>query len=104
MISALKQEPDWLLEFRLDAFRKWQKMEMPRWGHLDMPEIDFQDVVVRRHIEQAKAQAQTQAQRSFEQAQRRFDAVRRRWPWHASSAASERDTVQDVVWRDLPPR
>ena len=40
----------------------------------------------------------------FEQAQRRFDAVRRRWPWHASSAASERDTVQDVVWRDLPPR
>ena len=44
-ISALKQEPDWLLEFRLDAFRKWQKMEMPEWGHLDMPEIDFQDII-----------------------------------------------------------
>ena len=44
-ISALKQEPDWLLEFRLDAFRKWQKMEMPHWGHLDMPEIDFQDII-----------------------------------------------------------
>ena len=58
----------------------------------------------RPRFEQAKAQAQTPAQRSFEQAQRRFDAVRRRWPWHASSAASERDTVQDVVWRDLPPR
>ena len=42
-ISTLKDEPDWLLEFRLDAFRKWQKMEMPRWGHLELPEIDFQD-------------------------------------------------------------
>ncbi len=45
MISSLKGEPDWLLEFRLDAFRKWQKMEMPRWGHLDLPEIDFQDII-----------------------------------------------------------
>ena len=45
MISALKGEPDWLLEFRLDAFRKWQKMEMPRWGHLELPEIDFQDII-----------------------------------------------------------
>jgi len=44
-ISSLKQEPEWLLEFRLDAFRKWQKMEMPEWGHLDMPEIDFQDII-----------------------------------------------------------
>jgi len=44
-ISALKQEPDWLLEFRLDAFRKWQKMPMPQWGHLDMPPIDFQDII-----------------------------------------------------------
>ena len=44
-ISTLKDEPDWLLEFRLDAFRKWQKMEMPRWGHLELPEIDFQDII-----------------------------------------------------------
>ena len=33
-ISAIKQEPDWLLEFRLDAFRRWQKMPEPHWGHL----------------------------------------------------------------------
>jgi len=45
MISARKEEPEWLLEFRLDAFRKWQKMEMPHWAHLDMPEIDFQDII-----------------------------------------------------------
>ncbi len=44
-ISSLKEEPDWLLEFRLDAFRKWQQMEMPQWAHLDMPEIDFQDII-----------------------------------------------------------
>ena len=45
LISARKEEPEWLLEFRLDAFRKWQKMQMPRWGHLDLPEIDFQDII-----------------------------------------------------------
>lgn len=44
-ISRLKEEPEWMLEFRLDAFRKWQKMEMPEWGHLDMPKIDFQDII-----------------------------------------------------------
>ena len=44
-ISRLKEEPEWLLEFRLDAFRKWQKMVMPEWGHLDMPVIDFQDII-----------------------------------------------------------
>ena len=45
MISARKEEPDWLLEFRLDALRKWQAMPMPDWAHLDMPEIDFQDII-----------------------------------------------------------
>lgn len=44
-ISALKEEPEWLLEFRLDAFRKWQAMEQPEWGHLDLPEIDYQDII-----------------------------------------------------------
>ena len=45
MISQRKDEPQWLLDFRLDAFRKWQKMEMPEWGHLDMPHIDYQDII-----------------------------------------------------------
>lgn len=44
-ISSLKQEPEWLLEFRLKAFRKWQTMKMPTWGHLNIPEIDFQDII-----------------------------------------------------------
>ena len=45
LISAKKEEPGWLLEFRLDAFRRWQKMKMPTWAHLDIPEIDFQDII-----------------------------------------------------------
>ena len=45
MISAKKGEPEWLLEFRLGAFRKWQKMKMPLWGHLKLPRIDFQDII-----------------------------------------------------------
>ena len=45
LISRKKEEPEWLLEFRLDAFRKWQKMEMPTWAQLDMPTIDFQDII-----------------------------------------------------------
>lgn len=45
MISKRKDEPQWLLDFRLDAFRKWQKMEMPEWGHLDMPYIDYQNII-----------------------------------------------------------
>ena len=45
LISSKKQEPEWLLEFRHDAFRRWQKMAPPTWGHLDLPEIDFQDII-----------------------------------------------------------
>ncbi len=44
LISERKGEPEWLLEFRLEAFRHWQTLKMPRWAHLDIPEIDFQDI------------------------------------------------------------
>ena len=44
LISGKKQEPDWLLQFRLDAYRYWLTLEMPRWAHLDIPDIDFQDI------------------------------------------------------------
>lgn len=43
-ISRRKGEPEWLLDFRLQAFRYWQTLEMPRWAHLDIPEIDFQAI------------------------------------------------------------
>ena len=43
-ISRKKDEPEWLLEFRLKAYRKWLTMAVPKWAHLDIPEIDFQDI------------------------------------------------------------
>ncbi len=45
LISMKKNEPEWLLEYRLKAFRKWQQMEMPDWAHLKIPSIDFQDII-----------------------------------------------------------
>lgn len=42
LISAKKGEPDWLLEFRLKAFRHWLTLTPPTWAHLDIPHIDFQ--------------------------------------------------------------
>lgn len=44
-ISAKKNEPEWLLEWRLDAFRKWQAMEEPVWPNVTYPKIDFQDII-----------------------------------------------------------
>ena len=43
-ISTVKGEPEWLLDFRLKAFRHWQSLEMPHWAHLDIPEIDYQGI------------------------------------------------------------
>lgn len=44
LISEKKQEPDWLLEFRLKAFRHWKTLKMPKWAHLRIPDIDFQAI------------------------------------------------------------
>ena len=44
-ISALKEEPEWLLAFRLKALEKWQAMTMPAWAHLEIPPIDYQDII-----------------------------------------------------------
>ncbi len=45
LISAKKKEPGWLLEYRLDAYRKWKAMKSPTWAHLNIPPIDYQDIV-----------------------------------------------------------
>lgn len=45
IISAKKNEPEWLLEFRLKAFRHWLTLEMPTWPHLNIPSIDYQDII-----------------------------------------------------------
>ncbi len=45
IISAKKEEPEWLTESRLKAFRHWQTLHMPDWAHLKIPEIDYQDII-----------------------------------------------------------
>ena len=44
LISEKKGEPEWLLEFRLKAYRHWLTLTPPKWAHLDIPEIDFQAI------------------------------------------------------------
>ncbi len=45
LISSKKNEPEWLLEFRLKAYHKWLTLEMPTWAHLAIPPIDYQDII-----------------------------------------------------------
>ena len=45
LISAKKEEPEWLLDFRLKAYRHWLTMKQPTWAHLNIPPIDYQDII-----------------------------------------------------------
>ena len=45
MLSARKEEPEWMLESRLKAYRYWLTMKMPDWAHLNVPAIDYQDII-----------------------------------------------------------
>ena len=45
IISAKKEEPEFMLEFRLKAYRKWLTMKMPDWAQLKIPEIDYQEII-----------------------------------------------------------
>jgi Fe-S cluster assembly protein SufB len=44
LISAKKNEPEWMLDFRLKAYRHWLTLKMPTWAHLEIPEIDYQAI------------------------------------------------------------
>ena len=43
-ISLKKNEPKWMLDWRLNAFSKWKKMKEPNWANLNFPKIDYQDI------------------------------------------------------------
>ena len=43
-ISAKKDEPEWMTEWRLDAYRRWRRMQPPRWAHVQFPDIDFEAI------------------------------------------------------------
>ena len=44
LISSKKEEPEWMLDYRLKAFKHWQSMTEPEWAHVHYPKIDFQDI------------------------------------------------------------
>jgi len=45
LISSKKNEPEWLLDFRLKAYRHWLTLRMPDWAHLQIPDIDYQNII-----------------------------------------------------------
>jgi Fe-S cluster assembly protein SufB len=45
LISSKKNEPEWLLDFRLKAYQYWLTLKMPEWAHLDIPPLDYQDII-----------------------------------------------------------
>src|SRR5438045_9520998 len=58
LISMKKNEPEWLLEFRLKAYRNWLKMEEPRrWPNIKFPEVDYQDMIYYSAPKQKAAKA-----------------------------------------------
>lgn len=59
LISQKKGEPEWMLDFRLNAFRQWLKMEPPEWAHLNYPPIDYQDIIYYSAPKQAKPKLQS---------------------------------------------
>jgi len=54
-ISARINEPEWMLEWRLKAYKQWNKMKMPRWAHLHIPDINYQDIIYFAAPKQKKA-------------------------------------------------
>ena len=45
LISSIKKEPKWVTDFRLKGYRSWKRQKHPEWAKLDIPPIDFQDIV-----------------------------------------------------------
>ena len=60
-ISAKKQEPAWLLEWRLAAYRRWQRMHPPQWAHLNIPPIDLQRIIYYAEPKQKKLKSLDEA-------------------------------------------
>lgn len=58
-ISKHKKEPEFMLEFRLEAYRRWQKMEEPKWANVHYPPIDFAGLIYYSEPKQAKKQMQS---------------------------------------------
>ena len=56
LISSKKNEPEWLLDWRLKAFRHWEKMAEPKWPNVKYPPINYQDIIYYAAPKQKKIQ------------------------------------------------
>jgi len=69
-ISQLKGEPQWLLDFRLKAYHHWLTLTPPTWGHLTMPDIDFQDIsyyaAPRRKADEGQKEIDPELKKTFD--------------------------------------
>ena len=61
MISAKKNEPQWLLEFRLSAYRHWLTMAEPVWANVRYPKIDFQNIIYSKAVSDDLSEQQSAA-------------------------------------------
>ena len=75
LILAKKGEPEWMTEYRLAAYRQWQKMKLPTWAHLDIPEIDFQDIIYYAAPKTAKARGEGKAEEIDPELKKTFDKL-----------------------------
>lgn len=70
LISHKKQEPEWLLDFRLKAYHKWLTMPQPQWAHLQIPEIDFQSIsyyaAPKKPSQEDKSQIDPEIEKTFD--------------------------------------
>lgn len=70
LISSKKNEPEWLLDFRLKAFRKWQTMPVPTWAHLRIPPIDYQAIsyyaAPKAHADNEKKEIDPELMKTFD--------------------------------------
>ena len=71
LISRKKNEPEWLLEFRLTAYRHWQTLTMPEWAHLNIPPIDYQAISyyadpLRKNKENSNKEIDPELMKTFE--------------------------------------
>jgi hypothetical protein len=94
-ISAKKNEPEWLLEWRLSAYRNWLKMTEPTWALVNYPKIDYQDAYYySAPEEEARTQQPRRGRPRADQDLReaghftsRTKAPGRAWPWMWCSTA-----------------
>ena len=103
-ISAKKDEPEWLLDFRLKAYAHWQTLEEPRWPNVDYDEIDYQAISYysapkKKAVLGSLDEADPELIRTQSAPRRAFQGWRYLNPEDAPADLSGGRTVQD----DVPP-